>query len=109
MELRGITLPPFSFCAALIRIETKGNLEPGSKYRFNVKERVKEAAVGGNTYVVTIDGDPKLNRPLVAPSHDPDLPQRERDRLREGGELGRFIPPGAEHLIQDRQAEQHKE
>ena len=109
MELRGITLPPFGFCAALIRIETKGNLEPGSKYRFNVQKRVREAALGGNTYVVTIDGDPKLNRPLVAPSHDPDLPQRERDRLREGGELGRFIPPGAEQLIQDREAEQHKE
>jgi len=114
VEVRGVQLPPFGFCATLLRIELRGALEQGSTYIFDVQQLVREdqehleGGVGGSRYVVVIMGEPKLRTPVVAPSHDPNTPPDERERIIREGKALRYLPPWAEELAAAREEEQHK-
>lgn len=109
VRIRGVEIPPLEFCAALLRVEVHSPLEPGSGYRFEVQQEVQERVIGGCTYIVSIGGEPKERpAPFFAPSHDPDLTPEERKELGGHDEPGRFVPPGAEEIIERRLDEQEK-
>lgn len=79
VEVRGVRLPPFGFCAARITVRNVGQLEPGSEYRFEVQQQVGQRPVGGCTYVVRIAG--VKNRPPAPQEWDTDfegVPEGER-------------------------------
>jgi hypothetical protein len=94
VELRGVRLGGFAYAAALIAIEKRSELPPGSEYRFDVQQRIREQIVGGSTFVVRIAGIPRVpKRPQpIGPEgeggdHDVGLPPwlrklgQARDRL----------------------------
>lgn len=114
VELQSVELPPYGYCAALLRLEPKARLEEGSRYTFDVLQFVrgnreeKAPEVGGGRYVVVVMGDPKQREPLVAPSVDPDTPDDEREEIERQGEELAYVPPWAEDLVKARKKEQHK-
>src|SRR6266571_4519647 len=100
--------------ASLLRVEPTGDLEQGSQYVFDVQQLVEEgegrrgAVAGGSRYIVVIAGDPKLRKPVVAPTHDPDTPDDEREELERQGDEFKYVPPWAEELVAAREKEQRK-
>jgi hypothetical protein len=85
-EVPGIKLAAGGSAAALISVENRGHLPPGSQYKFHVQQWVGSRLVGGSAYVVRIEG--KLAR-VVAPPQS----RLEGEVEEEGNFDGRFLPP----------------
>jgi hypothetical protein len=62
VAVRDVRLPVHGAGAALIAIENRGELPPGSEYRFQVQQVVRGHVVGGSTYVVRIARRARHNR-----------------------------------------------
>ena len=60
--VRGVRLAANGAAAALMVIQNAGKLPPGSEYRFQVQQVVRERVVGGCTYVVRIGGIKELEQ-----------------------------------------------
>ncbi len=107
-EVKGVRIPPFGLCAALLSIRNKGTLEEGSEYRFEIQQRIKEEVAGGSTYVVRIAGERKLPSPFVPPTMRTDLDPRELERIEREGEKLKYVPPWARDIVESREKEQGK-
>jgi len=68
VSVRGVRLPRHGVGAALMVIENTGKLPPGSEYRYQVQQVVRERVVGGCTYVVRIAGVRKLEAGGAGPT-----------------------------------------
>ena len=114
VRVRGVTLPPFGFGAALLRIEPKAALPQGSQYRFDVQQWVddmerKAAVAGGATIAVVIAGEPERPKPVLPPSHDPKTDRATRERIERESEGQQPVLPWAEEIIEERRKEQHRD
>jgi hypothetical protein len=115
VRVRSVTLPPFGFGAALLRIEPKGGLPPGAEFRFDVQQRFEDdkqrggAVAGGATVAVVIAGDPERRKPVTPPSHDPDVDQETKERIEEESEGQQPVLPWAEEIMEQRRKEQHRD
>jgi len=54
VSVRGVRLPAYGVGAALMLIENRGELPPGSEYRFQVQQIVAGRVVGGSTYEIRV-------------------------------------------------------
>ncbi|MDQ3930015.1 MAG: hypothetical protein M3328_12825, partial [Chloroflexota bacterium] len=57
LTISGVLIAAFDFVAARFSVENEGTLAPGSEYRFQVQQIVKDQVVGGSVYVVRIAGE----------------------------------------------------
>ena len=63
VAVKGVRLPEQGAAAALMAIANRGELPPGSEYRFQVQQVVDGRVVGGSTYVIRIGGEREPERP----------------------------------------------
>jgi len=101
VEIRGVRIPPYGFATAAIQIRNTGQLKPGSEYRFQVQQVVKEAVVGGSVYVVRIAGTPELTPSLFADSVD--IRKEIQPEQESGGRRLKYVPPWAQQIVKDRE------
>jgi hypothetical protein len=101
VEIAGVRLPPFGFGAAMLILENTGNLEPGTRYRFQVQQVVNQRVAGGCAYVLQIAGDRKINPPLIATSVDIRTDPKLFEIIESHTEKTRFVPPWAEKFVEE--------
>jgi hypothetical protein len=107
VEITGVMIPPFGFCATQLAITNSGTLAAGSKHRFEVQQLVKGEVVGGSTFVVLVDGEEKQReRNIISDSHRTDLDHRERERIEREAERFKYVPPWAKEIVERREEEQ---
>jgi len=87
-----VRIPPGGSVAALLSIQNRGDLPPGSEYTFQVQQLVGGNVVGGSVYVVRIAGD-KIENPFVPPSLAGGLDVRALEELEREAEDLRILPP----------------
>jgi hypothetical protein len=92
VEIKGVRIPAGGSVAALISIQNRGDLPPGSEYPFQVQQLVGGKVVGGSVYVVRIAGD-KIANPFVPPSLAGGLDVRALEELEREAEDLRVLPP----------------
>jgi hypothetical protein len=68
--VQGVKLQAYEQAGAFLSISNTGNLSPGARYRFTVRQVGIRQAVGGGTYIVRIGGVAHGPTRFVAPSHD---------------------------------------
>jgi hypothetical protein len=92
VEIKDVVLQPGANVAALLRIENRGDLAPGSDYTFQVQQFAGGNLVGGSAYKVRIAGD-KIAHPFVAPSLAGQLDLDAVEELEREAEDRRYLPP----------------
>jgi hypothetical protein len=92
VEIRDVVLQPGANVAALLRIENRGDLAPGSDYNFQVQQFAGGNLVGGSAYKVRIAGD-QIAHPFVAPSLAGQLDLDAVEELEREAEDRRYLPP----------------
>jgi hypothetical protein len=92
VAIRGVALAPFERVAAYLGLEPIADLPPGEQLSFEIQQRFVDREteteyLGGGTYLMNVDGEPKARRkPVFAPSVDPDTPLDVRQRIERDGE-----------------------
>jgi hypothetical protein len=82
--VKGVVLQPSALAAALISVENRGTLPPGSRYTFQVQQWIGATLVGGSAYEVRIAGE-------AAVIAGPQMPEDAQLEIEETQE--RFLPP----------------
>jgi hypothetical protein len=106
VEVRGVKLPAFGSCAALLAIRNTGTLESGSEYTFQVQQRVNDQLVGGSTYVVRIAGEKRVKPRVTVDAHRTDLDLAKLQRIEREAEPLKYVPPWAKKIVEKRETEQ---
>jgi len=98
VEIRDVVLQPGANVSALLWIENRGDLAPGSDYTFQVQQFVGGNLVGGSAYKVRIAGR-KIAHPFVAPSLAGELDLDAVEELEREAEDRRYLPPWMEDPV----------
>jgi hypothetical protein len=93
VTISDVQIPAFGFVAARFSVENAGKLEPGSEYRFQVQQVVKDQVVGGSVYVVRIAGE------RTVPVWDGKLEEVQMEQKLE------HLPPWIEEVVKARMQE----
>jgi hypothetical protein len=90
VEIQGVRLPAFGSAAALLSIENRGSLPPGTQYSFQVQQWSGGVLVGGSAYQLRISGQRER---IPAPPTPEGVDVRELEELERQDEERRFLPP----------------
>src|SRR5713101_1295234 len=87
VSVTGVRIPAFGHCAMLLSVQNRGVLPEGSRYQFQVQQKIGAQVVGGSTYIVRVAGQKKL--PPASPQSEVEAP--------------RYVPAWAKDLVEARE------
>lgn len=99
VEIKGVQLKPYEFCAAKLNIQNTGGLPEGSQYTFHIQQQVSGTVVGGAMYVVRIAGNLKFTLPPLALTIQPNVDVIEASDVDGAADDFRYVPPWAADIV----------